>query len=97
MRRRRRVLRRLVPARLIRDYVKRLFSIPARKAVVGTVSILVGASAGYAYYHYVGCVSGTCPITGNPWMSTGYGALIGWLAASGMRRRSAGRMPEDRS
>jgi len=37
----------------------------------------LGAGAGYAYYYYIGCASGTCPITGNPFISTAYGAMIG--------------------
>lgn len=41
--------------------------------------ILLGATAGYAYYHFIGCVSGACPITNNPWSSIGYGALLGFL------------------
>lgn len=40
---------------------------------------LAGAMAGYAYYYWIGCVSGSCPITSNPWMSTGYGMLLGLL------------------
>jgi hypothetical protein len=46
------------------------------------VSVLIGAVAGYGFYYFIGCSTGTCPITSNPWMSTGYGALLGWLAAS---------------
>jgi hypothetical protein len=38
---------------------------------------LLGASLGYAYYYYVGCVTGTCPITSNPWTSTVIGAIVG--------------------
>jgi phage shock protein E len=41
--------------------------------------ILLGGTAGYLYYHYIGCVSGHCPITGNPYISTGYGAALGTL------------------
>ena len=44
-------------------------------------SVLIGAIGGYAYYHYIGCASGTCPITSNPWISTAYGAVVGALAA----------------
>jgi glycerol uptake facilitator-like aquaporin len=40
---------------------------------------LLGAIAGYAYYYYIGCNSGTCPITSNPWISTIYGAVVGLL------------------
>ena len=42
--------------------------------------ILAGATGGYAYYYFIGCLSGTCPITSNPYISTAYGALVGGLA-----------------
>ena len=38
---------------------------------------LLGALGGFAYYAFIGCANGTCPITSNPYISTGYGALIG--------------------
>ncbi len=41
--------------------------------------VLVGALGGYVYYAAIGCVSGTCPMTSNPWISTAYGAAIGAL------------------
>jgi len=41
----------------------------------------IGAGLGYAYYALIGCVSGSCPITSNPWISSGYGALVGALTA----------------
>lgn len=43
------------------------------------IGILLGAIAGYAYYYYVGCASGTCAITSKPLNSTAYGALLGGL------------------
>ena len=43
------------------------------------VGILVGALVGYIYYHYVGCLSGTCTITSNPYRMMIYGALVGYL------------------
>jgi hypothetical protein len=43
------------------------------------IGIATGAIAGYAYYHFVGCASGTCPITSHPLNSTAYGALVGAL------------------
>ncbi len=48
--------------------------------------MVLGAAGGYLYYAYIGCVSGTCPITGNPWLSTGYGALMG-LALISWRKK----------
>lgn len=43
------------------------------------LSALIGAGAGYAYYHYIGCVSGTCPIQTNPYLSTLFGAVMAVL------------------
>ncbi len=39
--------------------------------------ILLGAAGGSLWYRFVGCKSGVCPITRNPWISTIYGAVIG--------------------
>ncbi len=41
--------------------------------------ILIGALAGYLYYHFIGCAQGTCAITSKPVNSTLYGALMGGL------------------
>ncbi|MDD3780154.1 MAG: DUF6132 family protein, partial [Proteiniphilum sp.] len=37
--------------------------------------IAAGTLAGYLYYYYVECVSGTCPITSNPYRMMIYGAV----------------------
>ncbi|MEO8085655.1 MAG: DUF6132 family protein [Bacteroidota bacterium] len=41
--------------------------------------IIFGAFGGYLYYHFAGCLSGTCSITSKPLNSTMYGALMGGL------------------
>jgi len=41
--------------------------------------ILIGVLAGYSYWYYVGCYSGTCPITSNWHVSSAYGAVMGGL------------------
>lgn len=43
------------------------------------IGIAIGALAGYGYYYYVGCASGTCAITSKPLNTTLYGALMGGL------------------
>jgi len=43
------------------------------------IGIVLGAIGGYLYYHYIGCMSGTCPITSQPLNSTLYGAMMGGL------------------
>ena len=42
---------------------------------------LGGALAGLAYYHFIGCASGSCPITSKPFGSMLYMGLIGWLVS----------------
>ena len=42
-----------------------------------TYPFFLGALTGYLYYHFIGCVTGSCAITSNPWASTIVGALIG--------------------
>lgn len=46
------------------------------------IGVVIGALGGFAYYHYIGCASGTCAITSNPMNSTLYGALMGGLLFS---------------
>jgi len=43
------------------------------------VGISIGAVAGYAYWYFIGCTSGTCPIQSNWHTSTLYGGLIGYI------------------
>jgi hypothetical protein len=47
----------------------------------------VGAGGGYLYYAFVGCATGSCPITSNPYISTAYGAMIGVIMTMGAKRR----------
>lgn len=48
-----------------------------KKAILITgTGIVIGAIAGYLYYHFVGCSSGTCAITSKPLNSTLYGSLM---------------------
>lgn len=44
-----------------------------------TIAIGLGAAAGYSYYYFVGCNSGSCAITSSPVNSTIYGAVMGGL------------------
>lgn len=51
-----------------------------KKAILITgIGIAIGAVAGYGYYYFVGCASGTCAITSKPLNSTLYGAVMGGL------------------
>lgn len=41
--------------------------------------VVGGAVAGYVFHRVVGCRTGACVITSNPYISTIYGALLGYL------------------
>ena len=43
---------------------------------------VIGAVAGWCYWLFVGCASGSCLITSRPLNSTLYGAVMGALALS---------------
>lgn len=47
--------------------------------------VVVGGILGYGWYRLVGCRTGACPITANPWISSAYGALLGLLTVTGGR------------
>jgi hypothetical protein len=49
------------------------------RSIIGAV---VGGGLGFAYYKFVGCSSGACPLTSNPIISTIYGSVVGALLAT---------------
>ena len=53
-----------------------------RKYLFEITGAAMGALAGFLYWKYVGCISGTCPIQTSPYISTVFWALIGILLGS---------------
>jgi hypothetical protein len=49
------------------------------KNKLSIIGITLGAIAGFLYWNFVGCASGTCMITSKPMNSTLYGGLMGYL------------------
>jgi hypothetical protein len=43
------------------------------------IGAMVGGISGFLYWKFVGCVTGTCLITSNPFRSTIYFAIMGAL------------------
>jgi len=43
------------------------------------LGMLVGGTAGYLYYAFVGCSTGSCAITGNPLSSIAFGSIWGFV------------------
>lgn len=46
------------------------------KIVLGS---LIGGLLGFGYYYFVGCRTGTCAVWANPYASTIYGSVLGFL------------------
>lgn len=63
-----------------------------KKHFLKIIGIIVGGISGFAYYHFVGCASGTCPITSNPYMTTGYGVLLGYLLFDMFKTKENGKI-----
>ncbi len=46
---------------------------------VVAAAVLLGVIGGYAYYALIGCTTGGCAITSNPYLSMVWGGLLGYL------------------
>jgi len=66
---------------VLKDRVLKIVPLPA------LIGIVLGAIGGYIYYIEVGCATGTCPLTSNPYGSIVYGALIGYLFGDMFRKK----------
>ena len=58
-----------------------------RKYRLAIIATLLGALAGFLYWFYIGCSSGTCPIQSHSQSSTLYGALLGYLLGSSFNKK----------
>lgn len=52
-----------------------VFGIP----LLTLLALPLGAVAGFAWYRLVGCRTGVCPLTSNPWTSAGLGMALAWF------------------
>ena len=56
-----------------------------KNLMIWGIGIVIGATAGYLYWYYVGCMSGSCAITSSPVNSTLYGSLLGAMVVNALR------------
>jgi len=50
-----------------------------------TLGVLIGGALGFAAYRFIGCQTGACPLTANPWISTLLGMLLGGMFGGNFR------------
>ncbi|MFO7977142.1 MAG: hypothetical protein R6U64_00665 [Bacteroidales bacterium] len=58
------------------------------------VFTLIGVLGGYAYYHFIGCNTGGCAITSNPYMSMLWGGAMGYLVPDFMVKKPSIEKPQ---
>lgn len=56
-----------------------------------SIIILLGGLSGFAYWYFIGCTTGSCPLTANPYSSTIIGLLIGVFASFLLFKNSSER------
>ncbi len=46
------------------------------------IGALIGAGVGFAIYKFIGCRTGTCPLSANPWIAMALWGFVGAMVAS---------------
>jgi hypothetical protein len=60
-----------------------------KKYWVLALCVVIGGVGGFLYWHYIGCASGTCPITSKWYSSSGYGMIMGWFLGDSFRSKKS--------
>ena len=50
--------------------------------------ILTGGLAGFLYANFIGCYSGTCPLTSNKFIAMGFFALFGYILSLDSKKKN---------
>lgn len=66
--------------------MKQFFS---KQIIKTSIFLVVGGIGGFAYYYFIGCNSGSCPITSNPYISTTYGMIMGLVLSWNTKKETA--------
>jgi hypothetical protein len=59
------------------------------------IGIVTGGLAGFLYFYFIGCNSGTCAITSNPFRSMLFGGILGYLITGSPCIRSSKSAPKN--
>lgn len=49
------------------------------------IGVVIGGALGFGWYKLVGCSTGACPLTSNPFISILYGMAVGAVIAGSIR------------
>lgn len=49
------------------------------KVIKIILGVVIGGILGFLYYKFIGCRTGSCPITSNPYSMILYGAVFGLI------------------
>ena len=66
-----------------------------RKVLITSAFIVGGFIAGFAYWYFVGCTSGTCPLTSNWHNSTLIGGVMGYLLSDSFTNKKKTSEPKE--
>lgn len=61
---------------------------------------VIGGIAGYAYWYFIGCTSGTCALKSAWYYNTGFGMLSGYVVGDligDARKKKAAKKAQDQS
>lgn len=50
----------------------------------------IGLIGGFLYWHFIGCLSGTCPLQSAWYFSTLWGGLLGWFLGGAISGKGCG-------
>ena len=53
----------------------------SRSHVRIALGVALGVAGGAAYAHFIGCGTGSCPLTASIWRTATFGAVVGAIAA----------------
>jgi hypothetical protein len=70
-------------------------SLLKRNSLLVISGILTGTAGGFLYYHFIGCRTGSCPITSSPWLTMLWGAAVGYLVFDLFRKKEPSAVHSD--
>ena len=66
-----------------------------KHSVGSIIGFITGGIGGFIYYKTVGCSSGACAITSNPYLTIIWGSLLGYLIGSTLNKTNKNKIKEN--